>query len=37
MNDFSWLLGKKSRACDAMPRALTHDVFRADDLVQDTP
>ena len=36
MNDFSWLLEKEIPRLRRYARALTHDVFRADDLVQDT-
>ena len=36
MNDFSWLLEKEIPRLQRYARALTHDVFRADDLVQDT-
>ena len=36
MNDFSWLLEKAIPRLRRYARALTHDVFRADDLVQDT-
>jgi len=36
MNDFSSLLEKEIPRLRRYARALTHDVFRADDLVQDT-
>jgi RNA polymerase sigma-70 factor, ECF subfamily len=36
MNDFSWLLAKEIPRLQRYARALTHDAFRADDLVQDT-
>jgi RNA polymerase sigma-70 factor, ECF subfamily len=36
MNDFSWLLEKEIPRLRRYARALTHDVFQADDLVQDT-
>jgi RNA polymerase sigma-70 factor (ECF subfamily) len=37
MNDFGRLLEREIPRLRRYARALTHDVFRADDLVQDTP
>jgi RNA polymerase sigma-70 factor (ECF subfamily) len=36
MNDLSWLLEKAIPRLRRYARGMTHDVFRADDLVQDT-
>src|SRR5271166_1367508 len=36
MNDFGWRLKKEIPRLQRYARALTHDAFRADDLVQDT-